>query len=106
MKLHSGTFYNLTAGIVFLQQPAKRKFEFNKEQSSPGPSPAKKMNPAGSPEAKAAIPKHKPSPASTPSPSTTKGKAYFGALFSCYWRAIASKGKVYYLFLVKMYLFY
>uniref|UniRef100_A0A4W6BTH4 DNA repair protein XRCC1 n=1 Tax=Lates calcarifer TaxID=8187 RepID=A0A4W6BTH4_LATCA len=47
--------------------PAKRKFEFSKErQSAPGPPPSKKISPAGSPEGKAATPKHKPSPASTP----------------------------------------
>lgn len=55
------------------QPPAKRKFEFSKErQSATGPPPSKKMSKAESPEAKAATPKHKPSPASTPSPSTPK----------------------------------
>ncbi|KAL7392867.1 hypothetical protein ABVT39_002896 [Epinephelus coioides] len=55
------------------QPPAKRKFEFSKErQSASGPPPSKKISPAGSPEGKAATPKHKPSPAGTPSPSTAK----------------------------------
>ncbi|XP_042346692.1 DNA repair protein XRCC1 [Plectropomus leopardus] len=55
------------------QPPGKRKFEFSKErQSASGPPPSKKISPAGSPEVKAATPKHKPSPASTPSPSTVK----------------------------------
>ncbi|TDH11496.1 hypothetical protein EPR50_G00061200 [Perca flavescens] len=55
------------------QPPAKRKFEFSKaRQSSPGPPPSKKISPAGSPEGKAVTPKHKASPASTPSPSTAK----------------------------------
>ncbi|XP_018555359.1 DNA repair protein XRCC1 [Lates calcarifer] len=55
------------------QPPAKRKFEFSKErQSAPGPPPSKKISPAGSPEGKAATPKHKPSPASTPSPGAAK----------------------------------
>ncbi|XP_039974631.1 DNA repair protein XRCC1 [Xiphias gladius] len=55
------------------QPPAKRKFEFSKErQSAPGPPPLKKISPAGSPEGKAATPKHKPNPASTPSPSAAK----------------------------------
>uniref|UniRef100_A0A3B5LHG7 X-ray repair complementing defective repair in Chinese hamster cells 1 n=1 Tax=Xiphophorus couchianus TaxID=32473 RepID=A0A3B5LHG7_9TELE len=50
-----------------LQPPAKRKFEFSKERQSPsGPPPAKKMSPGGSPETKAATPKYKPSPISTP----------------------------------------
>ncbi|XP_008300233.1 DNA repair protein XRCC1 [Stegastes partitus] len=52
------------------QPPAKRKFEFSKErQSALGPPPSKKMSP---PEGKAATPKAKPSPVSTPSPSTAK----------------------------------
>lgn len=55
------------------QPPAKRKFEFSKErQSAPGPPPSKKISPAGSPESKAVTPKHKPSPVTTPSPSTAK----------------------------------
>uniref|UniRef100_A0A1A8F362 DNA repair protein XRCC1 n=1 Tax=Nothobranchius korthausae TaxID=1143690 RepID=A0A1A8F362_9TELE len=55
--------------------PAKRKFEFSKErQSAPGPS-SKKTSPAGSPETKAATPKHKPSPVSTPSPSAAKASS-------------------------------
>nr|XP_033497277.1 DNA repair protein XRCC1 [Epinephelus lanceolatus] len=55
------------------QPPAKRKFEFSKErQSASGPPPSKKISPAGSPEGKAVTPKHKPSPAGTPSPSTAK----------------------------------
>uniref|UniRef100_H2S4U3 DNA repair protein XRCC1 n=1 Tax=Takifugu rubripes TaxID=31033 RepID=H2S4U3_TAKRU len=55
------------------QPPAKRKFEFSKEQqSASGPPPSKKMSPAVSPEAKATTPKHKPSTASTPSPSAKK----------------------------------
>lgn len=55
------------------QPPAKRKFEFSKErQSASGPPPSKKISPAGSPEGKAATPKHKSSSASTPSPSTAK----------------------------------
>ncbi|GAA6220443.1 DNA repair protein XRCC1 isoform X1 [Lates japonicus] len=55
------------------QPPAKRKFEFSKErQSAPGPPPSKKISPAGSPEGKAATPKHKQSPASTPSPGAAK----------------------------------
>lgn len=49
------------------QPPMKRKFEFSQErQSAPGPPPAKKTSPLGSPEIKAATPKHKPSPVSTP----------------------------------------
>lgn len=49
------------------QAPVKRKFEFSQErQSAPGPPPAKKSSPMGSPEIKAATPKHKPSPVSTP----------------------------------------
>uniref|UniRef100_A0A7N8X8K2 X-ray repair complementing defective repair in Chinese hamster cells 1 n=1 Tax=Mastacembelus armatus TaxID=205130 RepID=A0A7N8X8K2_9TELE len=54
------------------QPQAKRKFEFSKEQTVGGPPPSKKMSPAGSPEGKAATPKHKPSTASTPSPSAAK----------------------------------
>ncbi|KAM3613610.1 uncharacterized protein V6R79_002268 [Siganus canaliculatus] len=55
------------------QPSAKRKFEFSKERlSDPGPPPSKKLSPAGSPEVKAAAPKHKPSPVSTPSPSSVK----------------------------------
>ncbi|KAK7887003.1 hypothetical protein WMY93_026624 [Mugilogobius chulae] len=50
------------------QAPMKRKFEFSQErQSAPGPPPAKKTSPLGSPEIKAATPKHKASPVSTPS---------------------------------------
>uniref|UniRef100_A0A1A7YJP5 DNA repair protein XRCC1 n=1 Tax=Iconisemion striatum TaxID=60296 RepID=A0A1A7YJP5_9TELE len=55
--------------------PAKRKFEFSTErQSAPGP-PSKKTSPAGSPETKATTPKHKPSPMSTPNPSTAKASS-------------------------------
>uniref|UniRef100_A0A671Y5H0 X-ray repair complementing defective repair in Chinese hamster cells 1 n=1 Tax=Sparus aurata TaxID=8175 RepID=A0A671Y5H0_SPAAU len=58
------------------QPPAKRKFEFSKErQNASGPPPSKKISPAGSPEGKAATPKNKPSPASTPSPSTAKASS-------------------------------
>ncbi|XP_033837040.1 DNA repair protein XRCC1 [Periophthalmus magnuspinnatus] len=50
------------------QAPVKRKFEFSQErQSAPGPPPAKKTSPMGSPEIKATTPKHKASPISTPS---------------------------------------
>ncbi|KAJ0066607.1 hypothetical protein NL108_015645, partial [Boleophthalmus pectinirostris] len=50
------------------QAPVKRKYEFSQErQSAPGPPPAKKASPMGSPENKAATPKHKASPISTPS---------------------------------------
>uniref|UniRef100_A0A3B4BAX7 DNA repair protein XRCC1 n=1 Tax=Periophthalmus magnuspinnatus TaxID=409849 RepID=A0A3B4BAX7_9GOBI len=49
------------------QAPVKRKFEFSQErQSAPGPPPAKKTSPMGSPEIKATTPKHKASPISTP----------------------------------------
>ncbi|XP_072316827.1 DNA repair protein XRCC1 isoform X2 [Eucyclogobius newberryi] len=50
------------------QASVKRKFEFSQErQSAPGPPPAKKTSPLGSPEIKASTPKHKASPVSTPS---------------------------------------
>uniref|UniRef100_A0A8C2ZVH7 DNA repair protein XRCC1 n=1 Tax=Cyclopterus lumpus TaxID=8103 RepID=A0A8C2ZVH7_CYCLU len=63
-------YFNLAAA----ETPAKRKFEFSKErQSDSGPPPSKKTGPVGSLEGKAATPKHKPSPASTPSPGTAKG---------------------------------
>ncbi|KAI3361271.1 hypothetical protein L3Q82_013454 [Scortum barcoo] len=62
-----------TSNSASPQPPAKRKFEFTKEQqSASGPPSSKKISPAGSPEGKAAAPKHKPSLASTPSPSTAK----------------------------------
>ncbi|XP_068616157.1 DNA repair protein XRCC1 [Brachionichthys hirsutus] len=58
------------------QLPAKRKFEFSKErQSSSGPPPSKKLSPSSSPEGKAATPKHKPSPAGTPSSSSKASPA-------------------------------
>uniref|UniRef100_A0A7N8YES2 DNA repair protein XRCC1 n=1 Tax=Mastacembelus armatus TaxID=205130 RepID=A0A7N8YES2_9TELE len=59
---------------------AKRKFEFSKEQTVGGPPPSKKMSPAGSPEGKAATPKHKPSTASTPSPSAAKGNNFISQI--------------------------
>uniref|UniRef100_A0A7N6AKX6 DNA repair protein XRCC1 n=1 Tax=Anabas testudineus TaxID=64144 RepID=A0A7N6AKX6_ANATE len=66
-----------------LPPPAKRKFEFSKErQSASGPPPSKKASPAGSPEAKTTTPKHKPSTASTPTPSAAKGNIYLTVPFN------------------------
>ncbi|KAF7670448.1 hypothetical protein LDENG_00074520 [Lucifuga dentata] len=62
-----------TSNSATPQPPVKRKFEFSKErQSAPDAPPFKKTSPNVSPESKAVTPKHKPSPASTPSPSTAK----------------------------------
>ncbi|XP_058504523.1 DNA repair protein XRCC1 isoform X2 [Solea solea] len=69
---HSSSQASSSTSATPPQQPAKRKFEFSKERLSTGSPSLKKMSPAGSPEAKAANPRDKPSSSSTSSSTAEK----------------------------------